>query len=1036
MALFCPLILAQTLPYNPTSILLPSDRDFAYVFLPSQSNAADQLLSLDISSTLSVSNFSLGVVTSTLPFRTNGNLTAFVPAISSSGDISVYAGSCSTSSSAQLWTYAAKSASTGSVGSWTNDTTSTASDITSADLPGANFLSRGLTFSNYVDGNVSDSSIYIFGGMCPNGSATSWQSSATYSSHMLRLAPQSSSYTLDITSSRGGPVAEAGFTITGLTPTYSNNTDPVTQQQNYVLLGGHTQTAFINMSQIAIWSLPEETWSFVTVDSPSPTSPNTELAVKSVVTSVDSRSGHTSVLSEDGTKIIVAGGWVGDISQAATPQLAILDLGTGFGGTGDWQWSIPSHQPSGSGMYGHGAVMLPGNVMMILGGYNISSSASMKRDVSPAGPVMFFNATSLTWITDYTNPNYIVGGNAASSSSNTTSSAKKIALGVGLGLGLTIILVLVLIYCCYKRHLRAKRVEEREKHIQSLSAGPAQYYAPNEEIAHGSSSFSWSRKRWNRARGSEDFDQDLADDAVGYENLNTGIHNYGRGVPAPPKHIKRKPLHSQGAHGRYQPTPPAFDFNAGGSSARGNSLGTAGVIHPIYEADEDDRISQSSGHDGIGIAMGNPPVGTILHHKRHSDPFRDAHGMPTDQHRRDGSESPARSREREIQEWVSDWAAADAIMQSRTHHSSAGRVSPTRRARMVAASSISSVSGEEDSGRTASNLSERSIAASAVTLSRSGSSSQRSRSDSLRGFITNAMSPFGATVLSTTVASTTQISTFDSGERGLPPGSSGSSSSFVTAHTSFGALQAEAEGLLPRPDDAQRHDEDSPTYSNSGGSGSPSKNKPLVRRGWLGSIRRVIAPTRDTLSPSDPSPDPSYDSRTPSPIRIGETLQPRRTVSASATLWRRKQGKVDWEDSEVPGPRSNTLTGDVSPARLAENTDDDEWDIERAVENRVVQVMFSVPRERLRVVNHDFTDEDKSEVNSMISRGGSLKDPPVPAVVESLMEDSAEVNEKSKDKGKSKEVVDEGKGKSRVQDIVEKIEGLSTPERQKSPERS
>jgi hypothetical protein len=104
------------------------------------------------------------------------------------------------------------------------------------------------------------------------------------------------------------------------------------------------------MSQVAIWSLPEESWSFVTVDSPSSSSNgNTELAIKSTVTSVDSRSGHTSVLSEDGSSIIVLGGWVGDVSQAADPQLAILSLGTT-----SWEWNVWPRSSDASWKYHDG----------------------------------------------------------------------------------------------------------------------------------------------------------------------------------------------------------------------------------------------------------------------------------------------------------------------------------------------------------------------------------------------------------------------------------------------------------------------------------------------------------------------------------------------------------------------------------------------------------------------------------------------------------------------------------------------------------
>jgi hypothetical protein len=58
-------------------------------------------------------------------------------------------------------------------------------------------------------------------------------------------------------------------------------------------------------------------------------------------------------------------------------------------------------------------------------------------------------------------------------------------------------------------------------------------------------------------------------------------------------------------------------------------------------------------------------------------------------------------------------------------------------------------------------------------------------------------------------------------------------------------------------------------------------------------------------------------------------------------LLRRKQGRQGWEGGEGSG------------AAEGEN----EWDIERAIENRLVQVMFTVPKERLRVVNgEDFDD--------------------------------------------------------------------------------
>jgi hypothetical protein len=456
---------------------------------------------------------------------------------------------------------------------------------------------------------------------------------------------------------------------------------------------------------------------------------------------------------------------------------------------------------------------------------------------------------------------------------------------------------------------------------------------------------------------------------------------------------------------------------------------------------------------------------------RNSDPFRDqSNPTPTLITRRNTNrsvstsdiESPALSREREIQEWVSDWAAADALLSAQTRtHSNAGRLSPTRRAQLIAGShSVSSVSGEEESGRTGSNLSERSVAVSSI--SRSGSSSQgRSRTNSLRGFITNTFAPHTTNVASATGASSSFSPTFDGPSgRYNPNRSAGSVSTFNTARTSFPILQAEAETLLPRPDTDAEWDY-SPTDS-AHTEGSPSKSKPFAGRlrrgqtGWLGSIRRAIV-GEEPRSPSIPS----TTSREVSPDRIDgpSSSLPRRTVSAGATFWRRKQGKGDWEDSEPEdlymrgggaSSRSNTFTGEYSDrgttSRGGFYTDEEEeWDIERAVENRVVQVMFTVPKEKLRVVNSS-AEDNRSEVSSLKSKTGSNKSeknvvsvPPV--LLEVVDERSPERSTEqlisitpSRSREPSKERTPgtgnpHSKGKGRVGEIVENIERINSPGR-------
>ncbi|CAG8957344.1 hypothetical protein HYFRA_00010770 [Hymenoscyphus fraxineus] len=979
----------MALPYHPTSILLsqtPSnDNGIAYAFVPkSTSDSTQQLVSFNISSHIWTANLSLSAVTPNLPF-TSDETAAFIPSISSASEISVYTGSCAGPNDPQLWRFTPSTDNEIGNGSWAREDTKVPSGGTLIAGPG--FLSSGFTFSSLVNAKASQSKIYNFGGMCPTSDATvsTRQSAANYSNAMLRLAPATPSsasvFSLELLTSRGPPIAEAGFTITGLAPTFLNNSGTLTQQRSYVLFGGHTKTAFLNTSTVALWNLPEESWSFVAVKSPD--SANTELAIRSTAKQVDSRSGHTAVLTEDGSQIIVLGGWVGNTGQAADPQLVVLNIGSGFGGKGDWQWTVPAVQPTFPGIFGHGAVMLPGNVMMVLGGYNITTSTTSKRDVTTSG-AMFFNATSLQWVSSYTNPAYVAAQAAkeAESSGSGNSKVKTVGLGAGLGLGFAAIILAIGVYFCYSRKLKKKREGDRERDLGTLAAQSNNgYQDPNNDMVERETDFPLSNGGWNAYNDRQQALYDSTSALAGYENLHGG-HNMGDNgrVASTPKQITRKPLHSRNTRGAYQLT-PNYDINTGGSHGRTNSLGTAGPIHPIYEADEDDHARGHAHDPTIGLAIGTRD-GIATGETRYSDPFKDGPTQGPSIIRRSTNrsvsaselESPAQEREREIQEWVSDWAAADALLNAQTQtHSGAGRISPTRRAQLVAGShSVSSVSGEED-GRTASNLSERSGVSS---MSRSGSSSGQSRNNSLRGFITTTINPFASTP---TVENLTA--------QHNAPHSAGSGSSFSTAKTSFPTLQAEGETLLPRPDNNHDRDDSSPTNE----PGSPSKRKLSVRlkrgqTGWLGSLRRAIGvettpedvPLEPTREPSPTQPEPTSNS----------DAVPRRAVSASATLWRRKQGKSDWEDSSDEmhmrgggmSTRSNTFTNDTSRDALISNTsgnrnsaydDDEDWDIEKAVENRVVQVMFTVPKEKLRVVNGAV--EDGSEVGSMKSRVGSLK---------------------------------------------------------------
>ena len=98
-------------------------------------------------------------------------------------------------------------------------------------------------------------------------------------------------------------------------------------------------------------------------------------------------------------------------------------------------------------------------------------------------------------------------------------------------------------------------------------------------------------------------------------------------------------------------------------------------------------------------------------------------------------------------------------------------------------------------------------------------------------------------------------------------------------------------------------------------------------------------------------------------------------------LWQKRQGARDWD---VEGGPSRIERSDGYNTKEAE---EEEWDVESAVERRVVQVMFTVPKEKLRVVNRG-PDGDGI---SVVSRESSIKD----------------LGKSSVDKGKEKEKDDE-----------------------------
>lgn len=1024
-------------PYNPTRIFLTNNRSAAYIFSSQPSTSQVDLQLLNTSSSIDISKPLLSTLTSKLPFLDPSAARPFTTLLNGN-ELNVLAGDCNDGlTETELWHYTPDRGD--GTGAWDKlSLSSTDSTLNS------NFLSAGFSFSPTA--SLSDASFYLFGGMCPNNTSTAedWTLNAAYLNDMLSITPDASSlasypkstYESSTLLSRGPPVAEAGLSITPLTPTYSNiSSASVSQQQSFVLIGGHTQQAFINMSQVAIFSLPQESWSFEAIKQPAPG--KTDLMARSSRAEVEPRSGHTAVLTPDGSKIVVFGGWVGDVSTPAEPQLAILEIGQGYGGMGDWSWTAPtsSNSPlkSGQGIYGHGAAMLEGGVMLVSGGYSISASSAKirRKDVQAENTQMFlFNVTSSSFVSTYTNP---VSSNSVDTIDHKISSgalrttSQRVGLGAGLVLGFAALAGIVVVYIFYSRRLRQKRAI-REKELRELALGAEHYYSgdiigggvdgrggPYPEMRTAS----WGSRQERRISGpTDDFPWAPVASAGQARHGENGMYGNGEReaertgllveIPSPTRGLRRS-LHSKG--------PMNYSPSAGVPSIPYGNTATTGEIHTITEQDEESEA---------GGSLRRPKSckskrGDL---RPNSDPFKD----PPPQLTRSQSEVDRLHRQREVKGWVDDWEVAGAAMESGRplQHSSS-----TKHDQSHSNSNTSRSISPEKSDRTNSNLSERStVSSSSIQRSLFGSISRnmsiRSASAGYTLFANAAAAMTGRATLvhhpgpspplsegNTSASGVARGSSkrsaslnFNSGASTRYKGGSGSqrerSDTFSTAHTSVGAPQhpGENDALLSRgggsarqgggyeevfetPPESPVRERERNGYIAGSGSGSGPGRK---ARGWMGSMRRALtgAGTGGASGGGGVRRQvEEYESRH-QPQMMEVNSSPRRAASASAAFWRGKKGARDW-DVEPSSPTTGAAgpssaieggtgaagkgTGTVvrrkpvpgsgqaeqSPAtEVGKEADaDSEWDVEAAVQKRLVQVMFTVPKERLRVVNVD-----------------------------------------------------------------------------------
>ena len=676
-------VIAQ-LPYNPTRIITAHNDTVAYVFSPQESSSQFSLSILDTSESVDTSSSSKTLF-SQLPFLSTSTSKSFTPVIDEEG-LEILAGNCQDSAKGlELWRFSPDK-------EYKNGTWSSLQLVLDDATLSSNFLAAGTSFSPTASPN--DSSVYVFGGMCPTGqdnTAADWTSDADYSNTMITLSPQSASdgtpYQLSMTGARSPPIAEAGLTMTPLIPSFTNSSmGSVSQQQNFVLLGGHTENAFINMSNVAIFSLPQESWAFIGIDNPQPDD-STEL-LASDVANVEPRSGHTAVLSEDGSKIIVFGGWVGDINTPALPQLAVLEIGEGYGGGGNWQWMIPkqSAMPYGSahGVYGHGAAMLNGGVMMVTGG-NLINHPGSKTKRATTDDLLLLNTTSMQWVNNYMNPSSPKSPAyhpVPKSSATGLSTSEKTGIGTGLGLGAAIIVIAIVAWLLYKRHVRLRR-SIREKELRELALGAERYVSPSPDGTSGEGyperrSASWHnmQERTIESSGPASSQWPHPEDHVDRGAERTGALME---IPSPTRGLRRS-LHSRGPVGMFQPVP-------------------GGATGSVFRIDEEEENSQTG-----SLKRAKTPKAA----DRTSDPFKDPPGTA------DSNDPAAVERKKEVQGWVEDWQSAAETMHLSRNPSQATHdrtYSNLSQAYAQSSSSSSGPSGRESpdkSDRTGSNLSEKS----------------------------------------------------------------------------------------------------------------------------------------------------------------------------------------------------------------------------------------------------------------------------------------------------------------------------------------
>lgn len=972
-------------PYNPSYAWVPSTEKPSEAYILSSSSSVSegyQLRSLDLSVAFDVDAPPLHNLPNPAPFLDAKSENAVVPITDGDTLPIIYAGDCKSQTGTVWKLEPGTDNDQGSKQNWLELDVHKAKDDAGVSLGGPNFLASAVTFSRSSQKSPSD--IFVFGGMCPSDSNTaeSWVSAADYSRDMQLLTPDGSSnvstYGISAVSMRSPPVPEAGFSMTPLLPVHTNSSaGQQLTQQSFVLIGGHTQHAFINTSQVALFSLPETSWSYIPVSQPTP--PAESRLAKREVTGVEPRSGHTAVLSPDGSKIIVFGGWVGEPTVAAEPQLAVLRLGAGYGGSSAWAWEIAQESPHGlrkdTGIFGHGAAMLPGGIMLVVGGFEIAAGSTARR--SPGAPkpntqFYLFNTTSESWITSYDLSSQL-DDDPNKSSGPLSSPSQKAGLGVGVGVGVSALSAVAVVLFCYRtRHSRQHRTF-REQELRKLALGTER---PHFHVHDSHPSQPMTQSTDERSP--------FISSPFGARSGTVNRSN-SHDPPSTAAAEERTGLLAETPSG-------AWSFQKGSLSRGRQSAAHSrpiSKIHPIDEGDEYEEVPQDEAepYDDYRYSKG-PSIGFDAFIEPPS-PVKACLAPPI------LPELPLLN-DRDVSE--NNWL--DGVAPAVTH---GGPYEPSGRRS----------ASPDKSNRTLSSLSEGS--GSGISIS-----SHRSNPFSLNPMVLSQLSTLTSQQHD---PSTSSSSKYDSRKYnyGPPPPQpihkSGPDNIAGGVHVSDGLLDSEGSPSKYKRNSGSLMGQ-GPAWLTQPESSIKQPNGPKSKAvEWAGNVRRAFGSIRKSDVTERPQSvthvltgDNNYDiwhqqqrSSSTSPTKSLLSAQdvndqydwddplpgiPRRAVSTNSSMLRQKQGAKDWDAAKRGSAESSALlrnrtthagsvfyggghgsslasratdSPDYTGEGYGEENEDEDWDVEAAAEGRVVQVTFTVPKEKLRVVNGgvgDGSDDD------------------------------------------------------------------------------